>query len=132
MTGRNVDVDTSDPAGLEKTIRLYNDFRGVVLDEGEGQAICEALGPEGKGAILQNHGILSASTNVEATVAYFIRLEQLCDLQLRADAAGIPFKANENDEARIFASDGGDTAAWRDSQPFYEVLDAETNGEYKL
>jgi ribulose-5-phosphate 4-epimerase/fuculose-1-phosphate aldolase len=126
MTGRNIDMGPYD------AVRLYNDFGGVVLDESEGEAICEALGVEGKGVILQNHGILSVSSGIEATVAYFVRLEGLCETQLLADAAGIKSVMDSGDREEIFRRAGGDSAAWRDAQALYEALDAETQGDYKL
>lgn len=132
MTGRNIDMGPYDAASFGETVRLYNDFGGVVLDESEGEAICEALGEKGKGVILQNHGILSVSSGIEATVAYFVRLEGLCETQLLADAAGVKSVMDAGDQEEIFRRVGGDSAAWRDSQALYEALDAETQGSYKL
>lgn len=37
---------------------VYEDFGGVVLSEAEGKKLAAALGPKGKGLILQNHGLL--------------------------------------------------------------------------
>jgi hypothetical protein len=37
---------------------VYRDFGGVVLSEEEGKKLAAALGPKGKGLILQNHGLL--------------------------------------------------------------------------
>ncbi|KAJ7193599.1 hypothetical protein GGX14DRAFT_588198 [Mycena pura] len=61
-------------------------FNGIVLDEVEGNAIAAALGNK-KAAILQNHGLLVASSSIEATVKFYIALERACQAQLMADAA---------------------------------------------
>jgi ribulose-5-phosphate 4-epimerase/fuculose-1-phosphate aldolase len=69
-------------------LSLYGSFDGPVLDGEEGRHIREAMGPHGKGVILQNHGILTASQSVDSVVVLFMRLEQLCETQLLVDAAG--------------------------------------------
>lgn len=114
-------------------MRLYDDFGGVVLDEQEGINICKALGPRGKGVILQNHGILSAASTVEAAVSYFMRLEKLCHVQLTADAAGVSAIDLSDDEvASVFNTYGDEQEAYWQAQPLYELLDARSGGDYKL
>lgn len=36
---------------------------------------------------MQNHGLLVATTNIEATLHFFVSLEKSCQVQLAADAA---------------------------------------------
>jgi ribulose-5-phosphate 4-epimerase/fuculose-1-phosphate aldolase len=119
-------------ASFAETVRLYNDFGGVVLDDEEGRAICKALGPHGKAVILQNHGILSAASTVDAAVAYFIRLEKLCEAQLLADACGEHDTLSQGDIASVFDKYGGDDEAWFQAQELFEWIETETDGDYKL
>jgi ribulose-5-phosphate 4-epimerase/fuculose-1-phosphate aldolase len=63
-----------------------NSFEGIVLEEYEGLHIAQALGNK-KAMILQNHGLLTASGSVEATIFWFVSLERLCHTQLLALAA---------------------------------------------
>lgn len=113
-------------------MKLYDDFGGVVLDEQEGINICEALGAKGKAVILQNHGILSAATTVDAAVAYFMRLEKLCEVQLAADAAGHSNPLGQTDIASVFAGYGDESEAYWQAQELYDLVEAKTGGEYKL
>lgn len=123
----------SDAAAFSETVRLYDNFGGVVLDDEEGRRICAALGPTGRGVILQNHGILSVGQSVESTVAYFVRLEQLCETQLLADASGgstVPL--NEADQRDVFGKYGGEDEAWAQAQPMFDAIEREWGHEYKL
>jgi ribulose-5-phosphate 4-epimerase/fuculose-1-phosphate aldolase len=114
------------------TVRHYNDFGGVVLDEQEGKNICKALGPRGKAVVLQNHGILSVGSSVDSAVAYFIRLEKLCEVQLTADAAGASTVLGQDDIASVFASYGDESEAYWQAQELFELIEAQTGGDYKL
>ncbi|OAX42738.1 hypothetical protein K503DRAFT_853745 [Rhizopogon vinicolor AM-OR11-026] len=64
----------------------FCDFRGIVDDHEEGQAIAAALGSK-KAAILQNHGLLVATKSIESVVFFFISLEKCCQVQIIADQA---------------------------------------------
>lgn len=57
-----------------------------MLEKSEGEHIAEAIGNK-KAMILQNHGLLTASDSVEATVFWYVSLEKLCQTQLLALAA---------------------------------------------
>jgi ribulose-5-phosphate 4-epimerase/fuculose-1-phosphate aldolase len=61
-------------------------FDGVVVEGDEGIHIAEAVGKT-KGAILQNHSMLTCAESVEAAVFWFLSLEKLCQTQLLAMAA---------------------------------------------
>ncbi|BEI95630.1 hypothetical protein CcaverHIS631_0105790 [Cutaneotrichosporon cavernicola] len=130
--GRNIDLASVEGAQYGETVRLYDDFGGVVLDDAEGLAICKALGPAGKGAILQNHGILTAAGTVDAAVAYFVRLERLCQAQLEADAAGGPRVLTDSEVHAVFAEQGGEEVAYEQAQELYEWLEAVDGQDYKL
>lgn len=102
-----------------------------MLSDEEGKNIAQALGPHGKGIILQNHGILTAATTVDAAVAYFVRLERLCQAQLESDAAGGGDHLRDGDVDAIFAQYGSEENAYRQAQELYEWLDSEVGDAYK-
>lgn len=122
---------TLDAAAFADTVRLYDNFGGIVLDDEEGKNICRALGPHGKGVILQNHGILTAAQTVDAAVAFFIRLEQLCESQLASDAIGKPLELSNQDIADVFNVYGGEDEAFFQAQEIFEWIEHETGGDYK-
>lgn len=120
-----------DGAMFAHTVRHYNEFGGIVLDDAEGKNICEALGPDGKAVILRNHGIISACGNVEAAVAYYIRCEELCKAQLEADTAGEPLGVAEQTVSRIFGERGGEEEALFQAQEIYEWMEDSVGVDYK-
>jgi ribulose-5-phosphate 4-epimerase/fuculose-1-phosphate aldolase len=87
--GRTLDPLTQDACSFYEDHALFDDFRGVVLDTGEGARIAAALGRY-KAAILKNHGILTVGPTVEAAAWWYIALENACHAQLLAEAAGTP------------------------------------------
>lgn len=105
-----------------------------MLDDQEGRNICKALGPEGKAIILQNHGILSVATTVEAAVIYFVRLEQLCEAQMLADSSGSTDGTSplcNKDVQEVFSKFGGEANARAQAEVLYQWIDHETKGDYK-
>lgn len=92
-TGRTLDMLTQDFCVFYNDHVLYPNFAGVVLAAEEGKQISACLGNK-KAALLGNHGLLTASASIEATVAWFVLLEACCKTQLAADAAaagrGVP------------------------------------------
>ncbi|KAJ7193603.1 class II aldolase/adducin domain-containing protein [Mycena pura] len=84
--GRTLDPITQDACAFYNDHVLYEQFNGIVLDEVEGSAITAALGDK-KAAILRNHGLLVATSSIEATVQFYIALERACQVQLLADTA---------------------------------------------
>ena len=102
-----------------------------MLSDEEGRRIAEALGPRGKGIILQNHGLLTASSTIDATVAYFVRLEKLCQAQLESDAAGGGQVLSTPDVEAVFGQYGSEEDAFRQAQELYEWLEAEEGDAYK-
>ena len=86
---------------IAQDVSLYQDFPGVSNEKGEGETIARALG-KNKAAILSNHGMLTGSDTVEATVFWYLSLEKCCRTQLMAEAAcaGVPgSKIYDVDEA---------------------------------
>ncbi|PLZ03603.1 class II aldolase/adducin family protein [Burkholderia sp. WAC0059] len=87
--GRRLDPLTQDACSFYEDHGLYEDFHGVVLDTDEGARIAAALG-SAKAVVLKNHGILTAGPSVEAAAWWYIALENACQTQLLAEAAGKP------------------------------------------
>ena len=87
--GRKLDPLTQDSCSFYEDHALFDDFRGVMLDTGEGARIADALGQH-KAVILKNHGILTVGPSVEAAAWWYIALDNACHAQLLAEAAGTP------------------------------------------
>jgi len=85
--GRLLDPITQDSCFFYEQHVLFEDFTGVVLDTSEGERIAHALADK-NAAILQNHGILTVGKSVEGAVAAYVALENACQTQLLAEAAG--------------------------------------------
>jgi len=133
--GRPLDMITQDSCAFYDDHAVYSNYRGVVLDEEEGEAIVEALGNK-KAAILQNHGLLTTGATVEATVFWFLSMEKCCHAQLLADAAaagrgGQTVKIDEADAKRTWGVVGSPMAGWFSGIPLFQLIEKETGGDYK-
>ena len=122
--GRLLDPLTQDSAAFYGDHALFEEFSGVVLDTSEGEKIAKALGPK-KAVILQNHGILTVGQSVEAAVWRYLALENACQTQLLAEAAG-PTKPMPPEVAAHTASQVGSEAGglWA-FQPYWDVVTEE-------
>lgn len=69
---------------------VYDRFTGPVVSEAEGREIAATLGPNGKAAILRNHGLLTVGDSIEAAAYRFYLFERSAQVQLIAQAAGDP------------------------------------------
>ncbi|EPE09326.1 class ii aldolase adducin domain-containing protein [Ophiostoma piceae UAMH 11346] len=85
-TGRELDMLTQDFCVFYEDHVVYPNFAGLVLATDEGKDIAKHLGPR-KAALLGNHGLLTAGPTIEATIAWFVLMEKLCQVQLAADAS---------------------------------------------
>lgn len=68
---------------------LFDEYRGLVLEQSEGERIAERLGQR-RAAILRHHGLLTVGRSVAETAWWFIALDRACQMQLLAEAAGVP------------------------------------------
>ncbi|MBB6377433.1 ribulose-5-phosphate 4-epimerase/fuculose-1-phosphate aldolase [Pseudonocardia eucalypti] len=68
---------------------VFDDYRGLVLDKAEGEAIAQAMGGT-RAAILRHHGLLTVGRTVEEAVWWFITMDRAAHMQLMAEAAGTP------------------------------------------
>ena len=85
--GRLLDPITQDSCFFHEQHVLFEVYSGIVLDASEGERIALALGDK-RAAILQNHGLLTVGASVEGAVASYIAMENACQTQLLAEAAG--------------------------------------------
>src|ERR1700677_965491 len=103
--GRLLDPITQDACAFYEDHSLFDDYTGVVYDNSEGEKIAKALGSR-KAVILQNHGILTVGQSVETAVWRYLAMENACQVQLLAQAAG-PTRPMPETVARHTASQVG-------------------------
>lgn len=122
--GRLLDPLTQDAAAFYDDHSLFTEFSGVVLDTSEGEKIAEALGPR-KAVILQNHGILTVGQTVEAAVWRYLAMENACQVQLLAEAAGqtrpMPPEVARHTASQVGSEIGGVYAF----QPYWDIVSEE-------
>jgi ribulose-5-phosphate 4-epimerase/fuculose-1-phosphate aldolase len=85
--GKPLDMITQDICDLYGTLACDNEYGGIVTAEQEGQQIARALGPNGKAALLMNHGLVSVGQTVSEASFLFGLVDRSCDIQLRVEAA---------------------------------------------
>ncbi|MYM62146.1 class II aldolase/adducin family protein [Pseudomaricurvus sp. HS19] len=121
--GRLLDPITQDACAFYEDHVVFDHYGGVVVDGHEGEQIASALG-SCKAAILQNHGLLTVGTSVEAAVWWFIAMDRCCQAQLLAEAAGTP-KTIAPEAARAARElVGCEWAGWFSFQPLLSVIGA--------
>jgi ribulose-5-phosphate 4-epimerase/fuculose-1-phosphate aldolase len=118
--GKLLDPLTQDSCGFYEDHALFEHFSGVVLDTSEGDRIAEVLGPR-KAVILQNHGILTVGPSVETAVWRYLAMENACQAQLLADAAG-QTKPVPHDVAKHTAGQVGGPYGDFSFQPYFDVI----------
>lgn len=122
--GRLLDPLTQDSAAFYDDHALFEDFSGVVLDSSEGRKIAQALGPC-KAIILQNHGLLTVAQSVEGAVWRYLAMENACQVQLLAEAAG-PTRPIPDAVARHTAGQvGTEISGLYAFQPYWDVVSAD-------
>lgn len=122
--GKQLDPLTQDSCAFYEDHVLFDNFSGVILDNSEGELIAAALGDR-KGAILQNHGLLTVGETIDAAAWWFITMERSCQAQLMAEAAGTPKLIGH--EVALLTRDvvGNPLAGKFNFQPLYDVIVAE-------
>lgn len=110
--GRLLDPISQDACFFYEHHSLFETFSGIVLDSSEGQRIAAALGDK-RAVILQNHGILTVGRSIDSAVASYVAMENACQTQLLAEAAGA-VKPIGHDVARHTANqmNGSDPGAF--------------------
>ena len=121
--GRKLDPITQDSCAFFDDHDVFDDFTGVVHDLSEGDRIAGALGKH-KAAILQNHGLFTVGTSVDAAVWWFITMERTCEVQLAAMAAGTPILIRPDVAARTHDMVGSELAGAFQFHPLWEWITA--------
>jgi ribulose-5-phosphate 4-epimerase/fuculose-1-phosphate aldolase len=120
ILGKLLDPLTQDSCGFYEDHAVFENFSGVVLDTDEGDRIGQILGHRAA-VILQNHGILTVGSSVETAVWRYIALENCCQTQLLADAAG-PTKKIPHEVARHTHDQVGGRYADGAFQPYFDFI----------
>lgn len=118
--GKLLDPLTQDSCAFYEDHAVFGHFSGVVLDTSEGDRIAEALGHR-KAVILQNHGILTVGPSVETAVWRYLAMENACQAQLLADAAGTT-RPVPHDVARHTAGQVGGPFGDYSFQPYFDLV----------
>jgi len=118
-----LDPLTQDAAAFYENHSIFEGFSGVVLDPEEGRKIAVALGSR-NAVILQNHGLLTVGQTVESAVARYLLMENACQAQLLAEAAGTP-RPMPVEVARHTAGQlGSEIAAFYGFRPYWDMITA--------
>jgi ribulose-5-phosphate 4-epimerase/fuculose-1-phosphate aldolase len=119
--GRLLDPLNQDACSFYEDHALFNDYADVVLDTSQAEQLAKTLGKK-KAIILRNHGILTVGHTVDETAWWYISLEQSCQAQLLAEAAGRPhFLSHET--ARLTQNQlGTHSGGWFNFQPLYDRI----------
>lgn len=100
---------------------VFEEFTGVVAELSEGDMIAESLGT-GLAVILQNHGLLTVGSSVDAAVANFIMLDSCCHSQLLAQSAGELKTIAPEVAIKTRQANGSELVQWGNFQPLYQVV----------
>ncbi|WP_268256946.1 class II aldolase/adducin family protein [Streptomyces glebosus] len=119
--GELLEPITQDVCAFYEDHALFDDYTGVVVDEGEGRRIAAALGPH-KAVILRNHGLLTVGDSVDAAAWWFLTMERSCQVQLTAKAAGKPVLIDHHSAVHTREQLGNDLVAWINYQPLYQQI----------
>ncbi|KAK4539696.1 hypothetical protein LTR36_010459 [Oleoguttula mirabilis] len=127
------------PITSQDACAFYNDiassaFEGVVLEGDVGEHIAQALGHK-KAIILQNHGLLTTASSVEATVFWYVSLDNLCNVHLTALAAvggdlSRIVQVKDEDAAETYKSLGVPISGWFSAKPMFDQIAQQTQEAY--
>ncbi|CAH0034775.1 unnamed protein product [Clonostachys rhizophaga] len=107
---------------IYRDVGVYRQSKGAVLEDEEGQTIARDLGNR-KACILQNHGLLTCGSTVEAAIFWFVSLERRCQAQLMAEAGAMKLiPIGEEDAESMYKSIGLGGVGWFSVQPMFDVL----------
>lgn len=112
---------TQDACAFYEDHAVFPDYTGVVVDPAEGDRIAETLGT-GKAVILQNHGLLTVGHSIDEAAFWFIAMENSCQVQLLARAAGNPKLINPDMARHTAAQVGNHPEGWTQFQPLFEWI----------
>jgi len=81
---RLLDPITQDACVFFEQQALIREPRVVRYETSEGDRIAQALGPR-KAVILRNHGLLTAGASVDEAIGWFIMMERVAEVHVKAD-----------------------------------------------
>jgi ribulose-5-phosphate 4-epimerase/fuculose-1-phosphate aldolase len=100
---------------------VFEDYTGVVIDPDEGRRIAGALGNK-RAMILANHGLLTTGPTVESACWWYILLENVCQAQLLAEAAGTVIPIDHETAVKTHEVIGRVGSAQKSFEALYQVL----------
>ncbi|KAG9957840.1 class II aldolase, partial [Aureobasidium melanogenum] len=119
--GKPLEIINQDSCLLWNNQEVYKQFGGVVLAKEESVRVAEALGPQSRTMILQNHGLLTCGSTVDEAAYLFTMMEKTCEVQIMADAAGHEKKIIGEEEARFTHEVNADPVTlYTEFQPDFE------------
>jgi Class II Aldolase and Adducin N-terminal domain len=119
--GRLLDPLTQDACAFYEDHAVFDPFTGVVLQESEGVRLAAALGRR-KALILQNHGLLTVGTTIEAAAWWFISMDNTAHAQLLAEAAGKPVPIAPETARHTATQVGTERGGALSFQPLYDWI----------
>ncbi len=122
--GRLLDPLTQDACAFYQDHGLFADYTGVVNQTSEGDRIAQALANH-KAVILQNHGLLTVGTTVDAAAWFFIAMDRCCQSQLMAEAAGTPIRIAHESALAAQQQVGSQRVGWFQFQPLWDLISRE-------
>ncbi|KAM0441101.1 hypothetical protein ACHAPT_000406 [Fusarium lateritium] len=130
--GRPLDIINQDACIFWENQSVYSSFGGVVLEGEEGVRIAEALGPQNRAVILQNHGLLTAGGTVDEAAYLFSLMERTCEVQLLVESTGLPKQVIGDEEAEYTYKFNADPESlYTEFQPDFEYEVWKSRGEVK-
>ncbi|KAG7042789.1 L-fuculose-phosphate aldolase [Colletotrichum scovillei] len=137
--GRRLDMLTQDSCKFRGDAHaVYDSYGGVVLGSEEGDRIASALGPNGKGCILRNHGILTVGKTVDEAAFLFTSMERTCQVQLLVEAAshegsGLRKVLISDEEANFnFDVESDPEICYCEFQAYYDLEEELSGGSFKI
>ncbi|CDR43239.1 CYFA0S11e02212g1_1 [Cyberlindnera fabianii] len=130
--GKPLDMINQDVCVFYKKHSVYTNFGGVVLEGEEGRRLAKALG-DGKGIILQNHGLLTVGETVDEAAYLFTLMERSCEVQMKVDAMDSKYEkvlVGDEEAAFTYHMTSDPESLYADFQPDLEYEFEMTNGAY--
>ena len=112
---------TQDSCAFSDDTGYLDEYGGVVLDDSEGKQISAALGDH-KALLARHHGMLTVGGSVEEMAWWFLSLEQVCKVQLLAQAAGELEEIPEPVRSETAALVGSPGAALINAKPMLDWI----------
>jgi ribulose-5-phosphate 4-epimerase/fuculose-1-phosphate aldolase len=122
--GRLLDPLTQDACAFFEDHAIFEAFSGVVYAEEEGERIAAALGSR-KALILQNHGLLTVGGSLESAIWRYLGLENACQVQLMAEAAGKPVPIPADVARKTREQIGAEISGIYGFKPYWDLVSNE-------